>query len=876
VETFANELARRIRSHDDFWSELATLRAAGICASIPSAGKSNRLAHDRSELPLRRLLSSASVFSQANDDESLDLAQQIAVFSTLASDDPSIREGAIRILAELGNFPSLNKSFPEPTKDVGLQTFLNRKLLQELQTVTIGDKEVSLTNFQARLWTRLKKDSSALAVSAPTSAGKSFLILEHLCLQALAAKNFLAIYIAPTRALLAEVHAKLEKRLGAADSHIRTTTIPVVDPLKRPKQIYVLTQERVQVLLPSIPTDVLIDLVIVDEAQSLGDDGRGMILQDCLERLQKTFRTERFLFLAPGVSNLDSIQESIGLDSIDIEPTMVSPVVQNRIAVTLDPLNEHRLVLALLRKGGREHIANLTYERGFASNGETARLAAVALELGKGGRSLVYATGAVKAEELAIALASNRNELLSAELLELSKFVQTHVHKKYSLARYIRHGVAFHYGNMPSVLREAIENAFRLGKLEYLACTTTLFQGVNLPARNVFIHTPTRGNKGEILDEAALWNFAGRAGRLGEETVGNVFLIDYDTWPVQKLDDRKPFPLAIAFKATLTEDFDGVIETLDFAARGERPSTKVAQRARSAAGLLLLRQSQGGLSTALGYMVGIPQEQQQLLHAYAEKAIDALKLPAQVLVTNWVVDPVGMAALLARFRKGIEAGKQLELIPGNPSGDSYPRYRAIVYRMYKYLVGVNLTGQEAAGTRGYYNFVATSALKWMKGDALQKMVADAIRYQATQRPAKSPEAVQHQIDTAIRKTFELVEKILRFEMVQLGKAYVDLLRIALTEAGLVEDASMVYDFSLSLELGVSTQTGRTLVELGLSRMTATVIADLVADSAMDTSEVKSWLQKNPIALSTISPLIRAELEAKSLIPALVQDGDTLS
>ena len=865
METFANQLSLKIRSHDEFWSELSVLRAAGIRASIPSAQKLTPSV-SANELPLRRLLTSASVFSQAEDEESLDLAQQIAVFATLASDDTDIREAAVRILAELGNFPGLNKSFPDPLKDVGLQTFLNRKLLQDMQTVSIGSQKVSLTNFQSRLWRKLKDENGALAVSAPTSAGKSFLVLEHLCVQALAANSFVAIYIAPTRALLAEVHAKLERRLGATDSQIRTTTIPVPDPLGRQKQIYVLTQERVQVLLPSLPIDLQIDLVIVDEAQSLSDAGRGMILQDCLERLQRTFKSNRFLFLAPGVSGLDSIKEAIGLESIDVEPTMVSPVVQNRISVTLDPLNEHRLVLALLRKDGREPIASLTYERGFALNSDTARLAAVALELGTGGKSLVYATGAVKAEELAIVLASSREESSAKQLEELSKFIQTHVHKKYSLAKYIRHGVAFHYGNMPSLLRESIEDAFRMGHLEFLACTTTLFQGVNLPARNVFIQTPTRGNKGEILEEAALWNFAGRAGRLGEETVGNVFLIDYDKWPVQQLDSRNPFPLKIAFKTTVAEDLAGVMETLDSATRAERPSTEVTLRARSAAGLLLLRESQGGMQSLTSSMSGITAEQQKLLQTAAKRAIDALKLPPQVLVTNWVVDPVGMAALLARFRKGIVAGKHEELIPGNPSGDSYKQYKAIVYRMYKYLRGINLVGPAASGTRGYYNFVATSALKWMRGDPLQKLVAEAIKYEATQRPAKTPEAQQNQIDSAIRKTFELVEKTLRFELVQLGKAYVDLLRAALNEAGLTDEASTVYDFSLSLELGVSSQTGRSLVELGLSRMTATVIAELVADSALNTGKVKAWFQSNPVALARISPLIRAELEAKALIP----------
>lgn len=84
------------------------------------------------------------------------------------------------------------------------------------------------------------------------------------------------------------------------------------------------------------------------------------------------------------------------------------------------------------------------------------------------------------------------------------------------------------------------------------------------PARNVFIDTPTRG-KGAALDEASLWNFAGRAGRLGEEVVGNVFLVNYENWETKPLTERKPFAMQAAFKQTVEADFDAVVELLQAA-----------------------------------------------------------------------------------------------------------------------------------------------------------------------------------------------------------------------------------------------------------------------------------------------------------------------
>src|SRR5690606_7474595 len=175
--------------------------------------------------------------------------------------------------------------------------------------------------------------------------------------------------------------------------------------------------------------------------------------------------------------------ESVGLSNLDVMETGLSPVVQNRISVHFPPENEHVVHLDLVTADRLDSIGSYTFDRGFALD-EDQKLAAVAEEFGASGRSLVYATGAKNAEELSELLALNRKDRATESLKELAKFIEQHVHKRYSLARFVRRGVAFHYGNMPSLLREGIETSFREGHLDYLCCTTTLFQGVNLPARN--------------------------------------------------------------------------------------------------------------------------------------------------------------------------------------------------------------------------------------------------------------------------------------------------------------------------------------------------------------------------------------------------------
>lgn len=97
------------------------------------------------------------------------------------------------------------------------------------------------------------------------------------------------------------------------------------------------------------------------------------------------------------------------------------------------------------------------------------------------------------------------------------------IHKDYYLADCLAHGVAFHFGSLPQVIRNKVEKLFKKGEIKYLFCTSTLLEGVNLPAKNIFIlsNKKHRSNMSKI----DFWNLAGRAGRLNFELFGNVFCI---------------------------------------------------------------------------------------------------------------------------------------------------------------------------------------------------------------------------------------------------------------------------------------------------------------------------------------------------------------
>jgi hypothetical protein len=534
---FAHDLSVRMFDNAEFKSRYAVLQTAGAAATLPSNLK---ISHESlEESAIAKLLYCATIFAQTDKDSFKAVAQNIAFNAILLSSDDGLRERALRVLEEIGNFPGISYIESNYEKaSISLIGMLRRGISEEINTVFIDDERIPLTDYQKSVWDLLPKKHS-VAISAPTSAGKSFLVIEYLCRMVEQCQGIAVVYIAPTRALLAEVHQRIVNRLAGVED-IRVSTVPTIDAEGKSRQVYILTQERLQVLLSV--SDQSFTLVVVDEAQNISDGQRGMILQETIEQaLQRSSRTQ-VVMLAPGAEGFSRAASSVGLEDLRTARTGLSPVLQNRILVSA---SGNTLSLKLLGPNGATDIGNVRTKRGYDIS--EARLAAVALELGDSG-SLVYAPGPSEAEVVAAQIANDCSIIDSPELLELASFIEEHIHPRYPLIGMVKRGVAFHYGKMPSLLREAIEASFKAGVIQYLVCTTTLFQGVNLPARNVFIGTPTRGRNNKVmLDPALLWNFAGRAGRMKKDIVGNVFLVDYEDWGQKPMDNMVPFKITPAF-----------------------------------------------------------------------------------------------------------------------------------------------------------------------------------------------------------------------------------------------------------------------------------------------------------------------------------------
>ncbi len=868
--TFAQALATRLVSNERYRSLLATLQSKGVIETLHRKPVNVEITPS----DLAKLLYCAEVFVQTDDESLHKQAQEIAIHTLLVSnhdEGDAPRERALSLLTELGNFPGLNYVERCLTKSTPtLLGLINRRVSERLNTVAFGDETRVLTAYQKRVWDSLPKTRASI-ISAPTSAGKSFLVVEYLCRLAEKPEKFIAAYVTPTRALLSEVHQKVQARLKDRPG-VRVSAIPTLEEEHTyPTQIFVLTQERLSTLLSASASDLAFDLLVVDEAQNIADDSRGMILQDCLEQIAERSSKTQVVLLAPGAVGMPEVAKTFGISDLVSLSTQLSPVQQNRIVLTKVHKKPRELALAMIgREGTRHELGKLTLADSL--NDAKSRLARVAVELGGDGGSLLYETGPREAEKTAECLV----ELLKARgvepspgpLEELSKFIKEHVHPDYQLAEMVRYGVAYHYGRMPSLLREAIETAFKKdqGGIQYLVCTTTLAQGVNLPARNVFIDTPKYG-QGKALNPALLWNFAGRAGRLNQDVVGNVFLLDYDQWQSSPMDKFIPFTVTSATVVTLHRLGGKIAQALNArmlpkALRSDPDASLV----RSGAGLLVAHVARKDIQEyLLGVMGGAPAQEAEALAEAATSAYREINLPDHILADNWTIDPFGLKRLYDNLLEKIEEDRISELLPMNPKDAPSGFYEALFGRIVEQVNGES---------RRFGALAGRLAVDWMKGIPYPEMLGRWISRRRRSEQKKADQALNDgettakskTLDALIRDAFDLIEETVRFQFVQLGKAYRDLLLQALRQTGNADLVPKVFDFALALELGISSKTGTAYVELGLSRIAASALERLSpADGPLTVEAARHLLRELNVESAKLSPIIVTELHRLGLI-----------
>lgn len=750
------------------------------------------------------------------------------------------------VLTRLGNFPSIGTRADVESARASLPLILAAEEIAsaDAHEVTINGQTVLLTDFQQNLWLNLIQ-SRRIALAAPTSAGKSFVLQGYLSALFDNEQPKSVVYLVPTRALIAQVAEDLKLQFQGMHQDVPDiVTVPVdAETTLAERAIYVMTQERVQLALGAHP-DFSASVIIVDEAHSIADGSRGVLLQWVIDDLLIRNPASQILFASPAIRNLGVFGRLFGLDDV-VEFSSVEPTVaQNFLITSVESATKGKLVIHTAGDGSRtlRQVATLQLGRTVASR--TEKLVHIPAVLGHGHSNIIYANGAAEAESVALQLAELMSDREPTEArLALSDLAKEAVHANYALVECVKHGVAFHYSNIPTQLRRAIETAVSSGEIDYLVCTSTLLQGVNLPAKNIFMFAPEKGRT-RALESTDFWNLAGRAGRLKREFQGNIFLIDYEKWKKKPLNGPKDSVVTPAIESSLNEHHDQlmtVIAGIPTAGRSDETDLETIF-------VRLYTDFKGGdlnqTFERAGLVVG--DIQSGLLETALASASEKLTLPAAVLRRTPNISAHKQQRLYellsAKIALGADAARTL--IPSHPrESEAFQSYADILELCHKVILGIDTS-------KKLHRFHALIARRWMLGLPLPQIIDEQIS-----RNASKP------VRTTIRSTLDLIEGDIRFQAVRLFGCYSALLVYALDSAGFLDMVSSIPSLPLYLEIGASDKTMISFISLGLSRVTAMKLNEMSARKDLDTVGALRWLRTRPLEALGLSPLLLAEVQA---------------
>jgi hypothetical protein len=419
---------------------------------------------------------------------------------------------------------------------------------QAKSEVVINGRIYLLTMPQKRIWDKME-GYPALGISAPTSAGKSFVITLK-CVDLLLKKPGVIVYVVPTLSLVSQVSLDFHRQLrefGITEYQIKTTYNLVESDHKT---IYIFTQEKAMAAFSQEKQPFAnIRALVIDEIQNIErvaaeDDQRAKRLYDAITEFRHQSNIDHIVISGPRISGLKTLGvEMFGVET-ESEEILSSPVASLTYSIYRKRKNVYlfRQYSDLLSDPLEIEVSAITDWRWFGQASYTDDfhhfLTGLLNRFGDDAVNIVFSPTAAQARKTALQLYPNNSldrNVENVKLDSLVKYLKDTVHEKYDLCQALEHGVAYHHGKVPPHARRLLEYAIKEKLVRNVVCTTTLMQGVNLPAQNIFIRTPKlfvtkRNGYDAALTNYELANLRGRAGRLFKDLLGRAFVIEENSF----------------------------------------------------------------------------------------------------------------------------------------------------------------------------------------------------------------------------------------------------------------------------------------------------------------------------------------------------------
>ena len=360
------------------------------------------------------------------------------------------------------------------------------KYISEVFKVDIGGGEEKTLHREQSFLLKKLLDGKNIAVSAPTSFGKSFVIDAFISLKH--PQN--VVIIVPTIALTDETRRRLYKKFS---NNYKIITTPDVELEK--KNILIFPQERAISYINKI-TDI--DILIIDEFYKAGimfEPERAPALLKAILEFGK--KAKQKYFLGPNISEIKD-----------------NPITKNMEFI---PLN-FNTVFSEIHKVYENYRKDTTAGKFKADN-------LIDILSKKETKSLIYAGTFNNIDHITNILNENIPEKNDPILNDFSDWLKINYSEHYILADLVKKGVGIHNGRLHRSLSQIQIKLFgERNKIDNIVSTSSIIEGVNTAAENVIIWANKNGKSN--LNDFTYKNIVGRGGRMFKHFIGQIYLLE--------------------------------------------------------------------------------------------------------------------------------------------------------------------------------------------------------------------------------------------------------------------------------------------------------------------------------------------------------------
>lgn len=341
--------------------------------------------------------------------------------------------------------------------------------------------------------------SNNIAVIAPTSYGKSELIIakvkenldKKICI------------IVPSKALLAQTKRRLIKHDDICRAFRKIITHPELYKGNEENLIAVLTQERLQALMNKY-RNAYFDCIFIDEAHNIfSDDDRASLLGQVQLILNKRNPNAKFSYFSPFISDTNNLK--LKYSNISISSSKISENLKSEKFYVLNSFNGLDFKLF-------DQSTNVFFDMDLDEKDSNY------IEFIKnhaGNKNILYINKPRDVETFVLEFINTLPNIPDMENDNDYKAIQNYSHRDYKLLNCLKKGVVYHHASMPDIIKLYVEKIFsKNSNFKYIITTSTLLEGVNIPAEKMFLLSYKKGKS--KLTKSQFKNLIGRVCRFSE------------------------------------------------------------------------------------------------------------------------------------------------------------------------------------------------------------------------------------------------------------------------------------------------------------------------------------------------------------------------